>query len=295
MITVFLRGGLGNQMFQYALGLTLAKKNDSALLLDTVFLSDKFPRKDFAYRTFDLDIFTLTPHLTPLSYLADSLPVPGLYLGIDLAFATMKNALGIQNILREKNNFFDPLVLRTKGNLFLFGRWQSERYFEEVANEARSAFKFRYPLEGEAASVGDLIETANAISIHIRRGDFATSQTVVKLMGSTDLAYYERAARYMAERVKNPHFFVFSDDVKWCEEHLRTGFVTTYVAVAGPKGAYHMDLMSRCKHNIIANSTFSWWGAWLNDDPNKIVVAPKKWFADETEEGDIVPKSWVRL
>ncbi|MDO8664746.1 MAG: alpha-1,2-fucosyltransferase [Candidatus Liptonbacteria bacterium] len=300
-ITVFLRGGLGNQMFQYALGLHLAKKNNNnaELVLDTTFLNDRFPRKEFTYRTFDLDVFTLKPHLSVLSKISEKLPVPGLWLGLDIAFLMVKKIFGLKKIIKEKNNYvFESEVLSAKGDIVLWGFWQSEKYFADIAPDIRKAFSFREELSGEAAVIAEEIKNKNSVSLHVRRGDYVKFEKVKKMVGDTNLSYYAATVSYIAERVNAPHFFVFSDDIEWCEENLKISFPVTYLdeKTAGPKNAYHLELMSLCKHNIIANSAFSWWGAWLNKNPEKIVVAQKKWYATTLpHEEDIVPEAWIRI
>lgn len=298
-ITVFLRGGLGNQMFQYAAGIHLAKKHNSELFLDSTFLNDRFPRKEFTYRTFDLDIFTLRPRFTALSKISHIFPVPGFWLGLDFMFMRVREMLGIQRILKEKKEYcFDSSVFPAKGNVVLYGRWQSERYFIDNVDDVRSAFRFKYPFSGEAAALAEQIKNSNSVSLHVRRGDYVNFENMKKIMGDTDLSYYDRAISYVAERVSRPHFFVFSDDIAWCRENMKIPFPATYCdsETAGPKNAFHLELMSFCKHNIITNSTFSWWGAWLNNNSGKIVVAPKKWHADAvTREENIVPETWVKI
>ncbi len=297
MITVFLRGGLGNQMFQYALGLNLAKKNKSELLLDTTFLNDRFPRRDFAYRTYALDGFMLKPRFSFLSRTSSALPVPGFWLGLDLALMQLRRTLGICRIVKEKDErHFDPDVLMTRDNAVLWGRWQTEKYFREAAEDVKAAFRFRDGLTGEAARFAEEIRKTNSVSVHIRRGDYATMKRVEDLHGKTDLNYYSRAITYVSSRVKQLHFFVFSDDVPWCRENLKITSPATFVeeSLGGPSGASHLRFMSLCKHNIVANSTFSWWGAWLNENPGKIVVAPERWYADG-HPAEIVSEGWIKL
>jgi hypothetical protein len=300
MITVFLRGGLGNQMFQYALGLNLARRHNTALRLDTVFLSDRFPRRQFTYRTYDLDIFGIAPNFTVLSKISTAIPVPGVWLGADLALMQIKNILGAQRIVYEKKDgAFDPSVLRPPfSNLLLYGFWQSPKYFAGVEDELKKAFAFTQPLQGEAARLADEIKTTNAVSLHVRRGDYVTSSTMKATMGDTNVAYYQRAVDYMVQHVANPKFFVFSDDVAWCKEHITipSSVLVEYIGRSseGPKSIYHLELMSRCKYNIITNSTFSWWGAWLNRNPEKIVIAPRQWHAGRDHD-DVVPEEWIRL
>ncbi len=296
MVKVFLRGGLGNQMFEYAAGLAVAEKNRSELALDTTFLLDRWPRRNFTYRALELGIFALEPRFTPLSRLAARLPLPGIWLGLDLLGLRLREKLGWEKVIREKNREFEPNILDAKGNITLYGFWQDERYFRDIAPRVRSAFAFREPLSSSAGGIAGEMAECESVSLHVRRGDFAAFKNVEKLMGGTDLDYYARALKRVSELTRNPKIFVFSDDLEWCRENLSIDQPTVYVppALGGPGGSGHMRLMSLAKHNIIANSTFSWWGAWLNANPGKIVIAPKHWYADGTRT-EIVPESWTKL
>ncbi|MBI2627538.1 alpha-1,2-fucosyltransferase [Candidatus Nomurabacteria bacterium] len=296
MITVFLRGGLGNQMFQYVVGLQLAKKNSTPLVLDTTFLNDRFPRKEFTYRTFDLDIFTLQPQFTLLSKVSSIFPVSGLWAGIDLAWIKLRNMLHLQKFLQEKEaHVFDPGVVSATGNVLLYGYWQNEKYFSDIENEVRAAFQFRYPLDDYANQLRNEILSSESVAVCSRRGDFVQFTSARKLMGDTNLSYYDRAISYINEHVKNPRYFVFADDIEFCKKHLNLPPSTVYIAKLGPKWSFHLELMSLCKHSIIANSTFYWWGAWLNQYKNKIVIAPSRWYADREKQPEIVPKSWIKI
>ncbi|MEN9341795.1 MAG: hypothetical protein RIQ54_51 [Candidatus Parcubacteria bacterium] len=298
MITVFLRGGLGNQMFQYAHGVHLARKNNTTLVIDTVYLQDRTPRKNFTYRNYDLDIFTITPQFSFLSRLAQKFPAPLLWLSLDMIIIKINSIAGIQKLLHEKDEYVNPDALNMSGNLLTVGYWQSEKYFRENADDVRNAFQFRIPLEGEANRIGEKILATNSVSLHVRRGDYAADKKVMQDMGETNITYYQEAARYIAQQVSNPIFFIFSDDIEWCRKKILLPFPVIYVSAssAGPKGSHHLQLMSLCKHNIIANSTFSWWGAWLNKNPYKIVIGPQKWYADNRKEGDdVIPREWIRI
>jgi hypothetical protein len=299
MVTVVLRGGLGNQMFQYAIGFAAAHQQGVPLVLDTTYLNDRFPRKQFTFRVYDLDIFDLSPKFTTLSKISTVVPIPGLWLGINFGLIKIKNILGIKEAVNEKKEFvFDASALNAGKNVSLWGYWQSPKYFESVENELRSVFRFKHPLEGEAKDLANQIAATNSVSLHVRRGDYVKFKSVAEMMGGTDLSYYDRASRYIGERVTQSHFFIFSDDIEWCKQNIKLSFPVTYVSSSssGPKSAYHLQLMSLCKNNIIANSTFSWWGAWLNGNPGKIVVAPKQWHINGSEtKDDVIPKNWNTL
>jgi Glycosyl transferase family 11 len=303
MVTVLLRGGLGNQMFQYALGVALAQANGTHVKLDAVYLLDRLPRRKYTFRDCDLDIFTMnnTPNLTSLSQAAYRVPVPGFWLGIDAMSTGTRVLAGAERVVREKSHAFDSGILKERGDLLLVGYWQSEKYFADAMEELRKAFRFKHPLEGEAEGVSRQIRSSNSVSLHIRRGDYAAFKHVEQTMGPTNLSYYEKAAGYINEQSKRmgievPTFFVFSDDIEWCKTRLKLPFPTVYLdqSSAGPKASHHLQMMSLCRNNIIANSTFSWWGAWLNANPEKIVIAPERWFADKANE-DLIPQCWMRM
>ncbi len=146
----------------------------------------------------------------------------------------------------------------------------------------------------ENQSMLDKIKSLNAISLHVRRGDYVN---LTHIHGLCDLNYYKRTIDYIASRVQNPHFFVFSDDIPWVRENLKIEYPFDVVDINDGKTAFcDIWLMKHCQHNIIANSSFSYWGAWLNENPDKFVVAPQIWFVENNDSfKDIVPKGWIRL
>ena len=296
MIRVFLRGGLGNQMFQYAAGLALVERNKDELILDATFLLDRWPRRNFTYRNYALDVFDLKPRFTLLSRAARALPLPGVWMGLDLLTIGIRNAIGTGKFVGEKSLKFDPAILENKGNVTLFGFWQDERYFREVERDVRGAFVFKDELNGEAAEIAKEMGEWDSISVHVRRGDYVKTAVVAKQMGGTDIDYYARAVELITKKAGRPKIFVFSDDVEWCRENLKFSQPVAFVPaeIGGRSGSTHMQLMSLSKHNVITNSTFSWWAAWLNRNPEKMVVAPKKWFADGTY-AEIVPEAWTKI
>ena len=150
------------------------------------------------------------------------------------------------------------------------------------------------PFDEENQLILDKILETNSVSLHIRRGDYVSLDYVNKIHGVCALDYYKRAIEYITKRVNPPHFFLFSDDIDWVVENLKMEHPFTVVDINKGKGWLDMNLMKQCKHNIIANSSFSWWGAWLNENPQKIIIAPEKWTARK-QKCDIVPLGWVKL
>ena len=162
--------------------------------------------------------------------------------------------------------------------------------------QIRADFTFRLPLENKNAELAKQINQVNAVSLHVRRGDYVNNPKTTATHGLCSLDYYQASIRYVAERVQQPHFFIFSDDIDWVQSNLKIDFPCVYVQHNRGAESYNdMRLMSLCRHHIIANSSFSWWGAWLNPRSEKIVIAPRKWFANQTDVQDLFPAGWVTL
>jgi hypothetical protein len=178
----------------------------------------------------------------------------------------------------------------------LSGYWQSEKYFKRYESAIRGEFAFRHPLDARNAELAAEIGSVSAVSLHVRRGDYSSNPKTRAIHGLCSLEYYRAAIEHIAKRVELPCFFVFSDDIGWARDHLDVGFRCSFIGHnQGERNFVDMHLMSLCKHHIIANSSFSWWGAWLNPDPEKTVIAPRRWFANDTPTGDLIPEEWVRL
>lgn len=293
MITVKLQGGLGNQLFQYAAALALAHHQGTGVAFDLSFFQNL---KDTTAtpRSFGLDAFGLLPVQPPL---ADRLA----YGLTQLPFrrTTQRLVRGWHPVTeyREHSFRYDPSISAcTSRNTHLTGYFQSELYFKAIETLLRSTLEFQKKTKG---GVPTAIRATNSVSLHIRRGDYANNPTTHSFHGLCSLHYYQNAAAYLAGRVSDIHFFIFSDHQAWAREHLLLPYRVTFVeGHAASQGYNDMELMSLCRHHIIANSSFSWWGAWLNTSPDKIVVAPKQWFADETAQNqsvDLIPKAWIQM
>jgi hypothetical protein len=163
----------------------------------------------------------------------------------------------------------------------------------DIETEIRQIFTVKKALNTQTKPFLDQIRACNSVSLHVRRGDYVQNPIINQTHGLCSLEYYEKAVQYMAEKLEKPVFFVFSDDILWCKENLKLPFPTVFVE--GNFLNYEdLTLMSACQHQIVANSSFSWWGAWLNNFAKKIVIAPKKWFNDQ-EIKDLIPQTWTRL
>ena len=199
--------------------------------------------------------------------------------------------------VRDRETGFDAAVLQIRGGAYLAGFWQREEYFSEIADVIRKEFTFREPPNAQnAETLREIATSGNAVCVHVRRGDYLEPQ-MHAFFGLCGLDYYRQAMELMRGRVNGPRFFLFSDDPAWARGHLhiddRTRLVDHNVG-----GQDHEDLrlMAACRHFIIANSSFSWWGAWLSAAAGKIVVAPKTWLADAKRIGfDPCPAGWIRI
>jgi hypothetical protein len=193
---------------------------------------------------------------------------------------------------------FDDSVLSVPDGSYLLGYWQSERYFADIADTLRDEFRPRAPLSCWAAGVSAEIIRTGGVRLHDRRGDFAAEHGR-RVHGAASLEYYRSATALLDEQLGNPLYFAFSDDPDWVAENLRLPRIRVVTRDDGGRHASAVEelaLMASCRSHIIANSTFSWWGAWLADIPDGTVVAPVAWFSDRRlRSDDIVPARWIRI
>lgn len=295
MIIVKLHGGLGNQMFQYAVGRKLSLLNKTELKLDLSFLLDRTPRPNFTYRDYNLNIFNLNiefatqKEIKPFISYLDSRIKRKIYTYL---------FLGRNNkYIDEKQFTCDPDILKLTGNLYLDGYWQTEKYFSDIKNILCNDFTIKIPQDKKNQEMTKIIKNTNSVSLHIRRGDYIENKQIYNVHGICDLDYYYNCINLFLKKLKNPHFFIFSDDHQWAKENLKLDCPMIFIDHNDASKNYEdLRLMSQCRHNIIANSTFSWWGAWLNQNHHKIVYAPQKWFSDSSRNTkDLISDQWIKL
>jgi hypothetical protein len=201
------------------------------------------------------------------------------------------------HVIRENLTGFQPEVLDAPdGTYLLGGYWQDERYFEDHADQIRTDFRFVTAPSANSARYAEEIAATNAVSVHVRRGDYLASAHV-NTHGVLGVDYYQAAIDQILVTHRAPHFFVFSDDIEWCRTELRIDAPHTFVVGnEGDQSFEDMRLMAQCSSHIIANSSFSWWGAWLGQRTGSCVIAPRTWFADEALNSTyVLPPSWLRL
>lgn len=287
LIIAHLSGGLGNQMFQYACARRLAHVNNAVLKLDvTSFgkIKETNTSRQYGLGAFNvIKDFAMQEEIRLLRKETKSR-----LLGF------LKRRAGKETYVREKDY---PGIPNLRGSVYLEGYWQSEKYFKDIEDIIRKDFTFRTEPYGLNAKIAGVIRNTESVSVHIRRGDYVTNPKVNRDLGVCPPEYYGAAIEKIAKNVKDPHYFVFSDDIQWAKENLKFTHPADFMDQNGPDTACEdMRLMSLCKHHIIANSSFSWWGAWLCGNPNKIVIAPKKWFnKKELDTRDLIPEKWIRV
>lgn len=278
MIVVRLNYRLGNQMFQYAFARCLAHKLGQDLFLDTALLTKTHDSNlDAGYR---LDIFNISGKLIEPSEIM--IPSRGLVV------SAHETTVGF---------FEEALQLRVPKSslLVLIGTWQSHKYFAEAAAIIKEEFRFK-SVACEAKDIAEAIDNRSSVAVHVRRMDYISSAIGVHL-GFVGLDYYRRAMDIVLSRIPNAHFFIFSDDMDWCVDNLKIEWPHTFVRRPTANRYYAAEdlyLMSRCGNCIIANSTFSWWAAWLCSNADKLVIAPRWWFADPTwDSSNLYPSTWL--
>lgn len=289
MIIVKLIGGLGNQLFQYAAARRISYLNHIPLKLDI----SEFAR--YKLHKYSLMHFNIVEEMaTPEEIQAFKPRI--LFSRQAFRYLSLFNILN-RSYVMERHFHFDPALLKINHGVYLDGYWQSEKYFLDIEEVVRKELSVKTPPDSWNEQMMERIRKEAAVSLHIRRADYVTNSHTLTVHGCCSLDYYHHAVNLVAEKVESPHFFVFSDAPAWAKSNLQLPFPATFVEHNGPDKNYEdLRLMSLCRHNILANSTFSWWGAWLNAHPDKMVIAPQKWFnTDKMDPRDLVPQGWIKI
>ena len=289
MIIVNIKEGLGNQLFQYASAKRLSIKRGTQLKLLPSFADDK-------KRSFKLSFFNIEDNLATNDDLQN----------------VIKNKLirAIQrfkpyyrrNYYRERMWVNDLGLLNASNEVFLDGFWANPLFFSDIRDEIINIFSLKKKFENDAFLnfKKTIIKDRCSVSIHIRRGDYAKDKGVNDFFGTIDLKYYIDAQKLILKKHENPTFYVFSDNIDWVVDNVKLLGNVVYSNSTNLEDYHELVLMSTCKHNIIANSTFSWWGAWLNINNSKMVIAPEVWYKNKKaqkfyEDHPFVPETWIKL
>jgi hypothetical protein len=278
-------------MFQYAAGKAVAVEHGCELFVDLRDLSTAWTSRRYGLQR---------------AFQVTAAPAPNDHIRRVLGWRTpWRNALrrlarlGLagRGAVLEPQFAYWPGIRLAQPPCYLAGYWQSERYFLDALPQVRAELVFREELVGHNADVRRRILSSTAVSVHVRRGDYVSNPKIKAFHGVCSAEYYQRAIALIQAKVRGTSFFVFSDDLDWARANLPLPQDTHYVeGNSGADGHRDMHLMSLCRHHIIANSTFSWWGAWLGSATDKIVVAPRAWFADSAEDtSTLFPEGWEVL
>ena len=291
MIIISIFGGLGNQMFQYAAARRLSYIHKTPLFLDISRIRNKaFPIK--APRDFALEIFNVKILFASQKQISRC---TGKYQTLfHNIFYKIGQKINRHQLIKEPHYHFYPELFNAPNNCYLSGYWQSEKYFFDIEHIIRDEFSFKNNLTSIYVPVIEKIVATNSVCIHIRRTDFVTNPNV----HLHNLDYFFRAVSIINQKISQPHFFIFSDDIDWCTQNVKLSHPTTFVpkVLSGENAQGHLHLMTLCKHFILSNSTFGWWAAWLQPSKDKIVITPRNWFGiSKLDSKDLIPESWLKI
>lgn len=281
MIIIKIKGGLGNQLFQYAAGRAVALHHKLPLKLDlTIFETDK------SHNGYRLDQFAIQAGIATENEVAD------LKGGNNVLISALRK-VGLvkrKSYFKEKgSSYFDERVFKYNF-IYLDGYWQNELYFSDIRELLLRELSPISSMNDLGCAYLECIKKSNSVSLHVRRGDYLK----LKNIGLLDVDYYMTAVDYIRKNIEKPTFYIFSDDLEWCKNSL--GFLEDCIYVDRTQTEIDdLILMSFCRHNIIANSSFSWWGAWLNQNPKKTVIAPKGWLLNDPGSSNVILSEWVKF
>jgi len=288
VIVVKIFGGLGNQMFQYAFFLYQNKYNENVYLDISDFKIHKHHYGFELKKTFQ-GVTVNSPNKKELS----SLCVNNNFIILRIINKLFHISIVSPYEVREMpaKMFVEPFGYDK--NIYYNGFWANKKYVDEVEEELRNIFRFTYVPDGENLKLLENMRDKNTVSVHIRRGDFLKNKNI---SDCCDISYYQKAFKYMMDRDPECVFIIFSDDIEWAKENITFSRNVEFISWnQGEDSSRDMLMMSKCKNHIIANSTFSWWGAWLNPNKEKIVIAPKKWSEREKGINPMLDEKWVLL
>lgn len=279
MIRVVLSGGVGNQLFQYAAGRALALARNTELQVDRPTAKLTTVRRE-----------RVVPSLQTAAKEAS------LFASIYRKWAIKHHCTHLMRgrVFYQVGYEFSESFFELPDETTLFGFFQNERYFKPFSDRIRSDLSFNLdPPTPETNRLIARIQEDNAVSVHVRRGDYLN----IESFNVCTKAYYIEAIKLLRNKLKNPRFYFFSDDIDWCCHHFKSeDFIICHLPESKQSSIHDLKTMSLCQHHIIANSSFSWWGAWLNRNPNKIVAAPYKWFNSQNDPVDnILCDGWLKI
>lgn len=285
MIITRIIGGLGNQLFQFAAAKSLALHHNTSLKLDVSLVESGGIRK------IDLPLFNIVYDIATSEEI-NSFNKLSLTTKIIQQFLPAHK----RNVYKEPGFTYDPHFFRAPHNCYLKGYWQSPKYFENIEGMIQKEFTVRTDAINTVVHLAAKFNQEESVSVHIRRGDYL-DKTTVDFHGILSPGYYMSAIQLMKKQYPLCRFYFFSDDIEWVKKNIPVDIDHEFISGTHTHTAIEdFYLMSQCKHNIIANSSFSWWAAWLNKNPGKLVIAPDKWFDKANlNTKDLIPENWIRI
>jgi hypothetical protein len=282
MIIVKLKGGLGNQLFQYAFGRLLSIKRNTSVKFDILSVDKRDIHRDFKLDKFNTKIELASSEEIKKSEYSFGF-ISKIWMWVKRKILRIYNVGYSEKIINSKEKYYD-------------GYWQNYKYLEPIRKELLTEISLKESVNKKYSELISKINSSNSVSVHIRRGDYVNDPKTKNAHVTFGLEYYEKAIKIIKDKIKDPVFFVFSDDISWVKENLKINCPIIFVSNPEIKDYEELIIMSACKHNIIANSSFSFWGAWLNQNQNKTVIAPKKWSnLYQKEYKNICPENWIRI
>ncbi len=291
MIITAIKGGLGNQMFQYAFGRKLSLLRNEELYLDLGWFQN--PGED-TRRTFGLNQFNIQAKIATIDQVR-KLKGSDWFHKTYLVRALKKFSLYQQkNYIKESRPIYESSIVVNSSSGYYDGHWVDFRYFEDITNIIKNDFSLIAELSPQHAELLGVIKNTQSVSVHIRRGDYANRKSTQEFHGLLPISYFKTSIEQAVKTLDNPHVFFFSDDINWVKENISIVYPHTYIVPSSPDSeAVDLKLMSACHCQIIANSTFSWWAAWLNQNQSKTIIAPPFWSKLVPDSSKILPASWI--
>ncbi len=299
MIIVGLMGGLGNQLFQYSAGRRLSLSLGTKMALDPSFLQKDhgagLTKRPFMLDRFQIAANVIKPEDLEIFFRED---MPGWKIWTNGVCERMTGGKVFKNprMFIERDQNFEPALLELPDNRYLYGYFQSDRYFRDARETILEDLIIKAPMDRANQEMAGKIGETRSVCLHVRRGDYITNPDANRIHGVDLTDYYRRSVKLLSERLDDCHYFIFSDEPDWVRRNLDLRTDSTVVDINSPdEPEQDLRLMSLCEHFIIANSSFSWWGAWLSRNPDKVVIAPQRWFLDDRNTRDRCPEGWIRI
>jgi hypothetical protein len=289
----YLQGGLGNQMFQYAIARALSERYQTAFILNRSWFGT--PQGNATPRELQLNLL----NIQDIQFIDEIFPKKlGKIARILQPFLPTQSL-----VIYQRNAFdFDPTLFKLKNvstrDLYISGYWQAFPYIDAIREQLKEEFKTRSAIADSYQDYLQKIHTSESVMVHIRRGDYVHSPAAAQYHGTLPIHYYQTAIQDLLAVKPNAHLFIFSDDLMWAKEALGASAQKTYIehTSSADAAAQELQLMFACKHHIIANSSLSWWGAWLKQEKNGLVLAPNRWINDQhLDLSNLLPAEWKKV